>query len=330
MVAIAQPQDFQGQYRVLKTVRVGGDGGFDWPIADAESGKLYIPRSGTTPHISIFDLNTIELIGEISGVNARTIAMDSGSHTAFSSSFPVAMWDTRTNTVIKTIPIEGRPAGILSDEFNHRIYIQGRSEPGLTVIDAKDGAVLGTIPVGGEIEQSASDGKGTIYVDIEDRQSIVVIDAKAMKIKTIYSLNGEGGRSEGMALDIKNHILFVASREPQVMLMLDADSGKEISELPIGRGCSAVAFNPKTMECFSSQADGTLTVIKENSPTNFTVEQTIKTMPGTKRLSLDPKTGRIYMIAAEFGPAPASAPVIGKPAQGPMAQGSFSIIVVGK
>lgn len=335
--ATAQPPPTQGgPYRVLKTLRLGGEGGFDWPAADPDSGKLFIPRGGSTPRIGIFDLNTLKPLGEVSGVNARTLAVDTSMHMAFSSSSPVVMWDTRTNAVIKKIPVEGRPAGILSDEFNHRIYIQGRSEPGLTVLDAKDGAVLGTIPVGGEIEQAVSDGKGLIYVDIEDRQSIVVIDANEMKIKTILSLNGKGSRSEGMALDIKNHILFVASREPQVMLMLDANTGKQIAELPIGRGCSAVAFNPNTMEAFSSQADGTLTVIKETSPTSFTVEQTIHTITGAKRLSLDPKSGRIYLIGAEYGPAPDSpspSAVVktgAKPAQGPMAPGSFSVIVIGK
>jgi DNA-binding beta-propeller fold protein YncE len=234
-VLAGRSQDAPGPYRVIKTIKVGGDGGFDWPIADAESGKLYIPRSGSAPRVLILDLNTFAPIAEIPNVNARTVAADGAYHMAFSSSSPVAMWDTRTNTVVKTIPIEGRPAGIMADEFNHRIYIQGRREPGLTVLDAKDGTVLGTIPVGGEIEQCASDGKGTIYVDIEDRQSIVVIDAKAMKIKT-----------------------------------------------------------------------------------------------GTKRLSLDPKTGNVYMISADYGPPTLNADGAGKSQKGEMTPGSFTIIVVGK
>ena len=323
-----------GPYRVLKTVKVGGDGGFDWPFVDSDSGKLYIPRTGNTPRISIYELSTLKPAREIPDVGARAVAVDSALHTAFSSSTPVAMWNTLNDTVIKKIPVDGRPAGIFADAFNHRIYVQGRSEPGLTVIDAKDGSVLGTIPVGGEIEQTASDDAGLIYVDIEDRQTVVVIDSRNMKILTTYSLNGKGSRSEGMALDAKNHILFVASRDPQVMLILDAITGKEIAELPIGRGCSAVAFNPKTSECFSSQADGTLTIIKENSPTSFSVKQTVSVMPGSKRLTLDPKTGYIYLIAAEYEKTAepvASAKQPGEKAAAPtMKPGSFTVTVVGQ
>ncbi len=321
-------------YHVVKTVKVGGDGGFDWPFVDSESGKLYIPRTGSSPRISVYELSTLKPAGEIKDVNARAVAVDSALHTAFSSSTPVVMWSTQNDAVIKEIPIDGRPAGIFADSFNHRIYIQGRSEPGLTVIDAKDGSLLGTIPVGGEIEQTASDNAGLIYVDIEDRQTVVVIDSRNMKILTTYSLNGKGSRSEGMALDAKNHILFVASRDPQVMLILDAMTGKEITELPIGRSCSAVAFNPKTLECFSSQADGTLTIIKENSPTSFSVEQTVSVMPGSKRLSLDPKTGNIYLIASEHEktaePAASAKQPGQKAAAAPMKPGSFTVTVVGR
>jgi len=117
--AAAIAQTGPGEYRVIKTIRVGGDGGFDWPFADPDSGKLYIPRSGPSARVSILDLNTFQSITEISGVTARNVAVDSALHTAFSSSSPVAMWNTQTNALIKSIPVEGRPAGILADEFNH-------------------------------------------------------------------------------------------------------------------------------------------------------------------------------------------------------------------
>lgn len=329
----AREQKADGTYRVRRTVKLGGDGGFDWPIVDATAGKLYIPRSGDKPHISIFDLATLKPAGEISGVSARNVAIDSELKRAFAASSPVAIWDTGTGAVIKRVPIEGKPAGIMADALTHRIFVQGRSEPGLTVLDAKDGAVLGTLAVGGEIEQSASDGAGLIYVDIEDRQSVVVIDAKAMEIRSTINLDGVVGKSEGMALDTKNHVLFVASRDPQITAMIDTQTGKVISRLPIGKGCSAAAFNPKTMECFFANADGTLTIIKEKSPTEFVVEQTVTTLPGTKRLSLDSQTGRIYLITAEY--AEAAAPTAGaKPGapatRGSMKPGSFTVIVIGK
>ena len=253
-----------GPYHVQKTAKVGGEGGFDYVYADADGRRLYIARSGPAPRVSVFNLDTLEPAGEIPMTNARGAATDAQSHHGFASSKPVAMWDTKTLALIKTIPVDGRPDGILADAFNHRIYIFSHSAPNATVLDATDGAVLGTIDLGGAPEQAATDGKGHIYVDIEDKDSVAVVDAKTMKVTAQYSLNGKGGGNAGLALDAKNHVLFVACRNPQAMVMLDANDGKYLADLPIGRGCDGAVFNPKTMECFSSQGDGTLTVIKEN------------------------------------------------------------------
>ena len=322
-----------GPYRVLKTAKVGGEGGFDYVYADSDGRRLYIARSGPTPRVSVFNLDTLEPAGEIPMTNARGAATDALSHHGFASSKPVAMWDTKTLAPIKTIPVDGRPDGILADSYNHHVYIFSHSAPNATVIDAADGSVLGTIDLGGAPEQAASDGKGHVYVDLEDKDSVAVVDAKAMKVTATYSLNGKGGGNAGLALDAKNHVLFVACREPQSMVMLDANDGKVLADLPIGRGCDGAAFNPKTMECFSSQGDGTLTVIKETKPGAFAVEQTVKTMPGAKTLTVDSKTGRILLIAAEYGAAanpPAGGGGGGRFSRGPMVPGSFSILVVGK
>ena len=233
---------------------------------------------------------------------------------------------------IKTIDVEGGPDGILGDSFNHRIYVFSHRAPNVTVIDAKDGKIVGTIDIGGAPEQAAADGKGRLYIDIEDKDSVAVVDAKTMKVTTTYSLNGKGGGNAGLALDAKNHVLFVACREPHVMVMLDANDGKYLADLPIGTGCDGAVFNPKTLECFSSQGDGTLTVIKEESPTSFEVEQTVKTMPGAKTCTLDAKTGKVLLIAAEYGPTPTTPPPggNGRFRRGPMVPGSFSVVVVGK
>jgi len=330
VAGFAQTPPADGPYHLLKTAKVGGDGGFDYVYADAEGRKLYVARSGQGARVSAFNLDTLEPAGEIPMTNARGAAVDASSHHGFASSSPVAMWDTKTMALIKTIPIEGRPDGILADPFNHRIYIFSHSAPNATVIDAKDGVVLGTIDLGGAPEQAATDEKGHIYVDLEDKDSIAVVDAKTMKVSATYSLNGKGGGNAGLALDVKNHVLFVACRNPQVMVMLDANDGKYLADLPIGRGCDGATFNPKTMECFSSQGDGTLTVIKETKPTNFAVEQTVKTMTGAKTLTLDSKTGKILLIAAEYAAPPAGAQPNGRPGRGAMVPGSFSIITVGK
>jgi DNA-binding beta-propeller fold protein YncE len=320
----------EGPYHVLKTAKVGGEGGFDYVYADADGRRLYVPRSGPMARVTVFNLDTLESAGEIAMTNARGVAADAQSHHGFSSSKPVAMWDTKTLAPIKTIPVEGRPDGILADSFNHHVYIFSHSAPNATVLDANEGNVLGTIDLGGAPEQAVSDGKGHIYVDIEDKDTVAVVDAKTMKVTAQYSLNGKGGGNAGLALDAKNHILFVACRNPQTMVILDANDGKILADLPIGRGCDGAVFNPKTMECFSSQGDGTLTVIKENSPTSFVVEQTVKTMPGAKTLTFDSKTGKVLLIAAEYGAPANPAPAGGRGGRGPMVPGSFSIVVVGK
>ena len=329
-VGFAQQPAGDGPYRILKTAKVGGDGGFDYVYADSDSRKLYVARGGPMARVAAFNLDTLEPAGEIPMTNARGTAADALSHHGFASSSPVAMWDTKTMALIKTIPVEGGPDGILADPFNHRIYVFSHRAPNVTVIDAKDGTVLGTIDLGGAPEQAATDDKGHIYVDVEDKGTVAVIDAKTMKVTANYSLNGKGAGNAGLALDAKNHVLFVACRDPQVMVMLDANDGKYLADLPIGQGCDGATFNPKTMECFSSQGDGTLTVIKETKPASFVVEQTVKTMPGAKTLTLDSKTGRVLLIAAEYGAAATPALANGRPRRGPMVPGSFSIVSIGK
>ena len=160
--------------------------------------------------------------------------------------------------------------------------------------------------------------------------NVAVVDAKTLKVTAHYDLQGKGGTCAGLAMDVKNRILFAACRNPQNMVVLSADTGKIIATIPIGRGTDGAVFNPNTMEAFSSQVDGTLSIVKENSPTDFVLEQTLQTMPSAKTLTLDSKTNHILLIGAEFPPAPP------RPAQGgqgnpnPMVPGSFSILVVGK
>jgi DNA-binding beta-propeller fold protein YncE len=203
------------------------------------------------------------------------------------------------------------------------------------VIKASDGSIAGTIDLGGAPEQAASDGNGRVYIDVEDKDNVTVVDAKAMKVLAHYDLAGKGGGPAGLALDAQNHVLFAFCRNPHTAVILNADDGKVVATLPIGSGVDAAEFNPHTMEAFSSQRDGTLTVIKEKSPTTFEVEQTVQTKPGAKTSTLDVKTGRIYLITAEQQAAPAGNAGGGGQGQpqrgrGRMVPGSFSILVVGK
>src|SRR2546421_108986 len=183
----------------------------------------------------------------------------------FASSKPITMFDRKTLQVIKKIEVMGNPDGMMFDPFNGHVHVLSHQMPYDTVINAADGTVVGTIDLGGQPEQAASDGNGTIYVDLEDKSAIAVVDAKTNTVKAKFDIAGSGGTCAGLALDTKNHVLFAACRNPQNMVILNAKDGKIITTIPIGPGTDGAAFNPKTMEAFSSNGgDGTLTIVKEN------------------------------------------------------------------
>jgi hypothetical protein len=341
VICLAQQAPTTGPYKVLKTAKVGGDGGFDYVTADSEGRRLYVGRSGNPGRVTVFNLDTMEKTGEVANtmrVHGATVSPKSGH--GFASSNPVVMFDTKTLATIKTIDVKGSPDGYLYDPFNDHVYIWSHAKPHATIINAADGAVLGTIDdIGGAPEQAATDGKGTIYVDVEDAHSIAVIDAKAMTVKTHYDLGDKADGCAGLAMDVKNQILFAACRTPQVMAIVSATDGKILTTLPLGGSSDGAVFNPKTMEAFSSHGNGTLDVIKENSPTSFVLEQEVKTMPSAKTLTLDTKTDHVLLIAVEYGPVPpppADAPPPdankkgGRGPRAPVIPDSFSIVVVGK
>jgi DNA-binding beta-propeller fold protein YncE len=291
-------------YRIVNTVQIMGTGGIDYVYADNDERRLYVPR-GT--QVLVFDLDTLKSVGAITNARARGVAVDPKSHHGFSSSSPVVMWDTRTLETIKTIDVQGRPDGILFEPATERVYVFSHSAPNATVIDAREGAVVGTIDLGGAPEQAASDGQGHLYVDIEDKDNVAVVDVKTLKVTAHYDLGGKGGVPAGLGLDVKNHILFAMCRNPQACVVLNADDGKILAALPIGKGTDGGVFNPATLEAFSSGGDGTLTVIKETSPTSFEVEQTVQTKPRAKTCTLDTKNNRIVLITTEPSPtAPAA------------------------
>lgn len=326
-----------GPYRIVQSAKVGGAGGFDYVYADAVGRRLYIPRSD---RVTVFDLDSLKPAGEIPDAKSvHGAAVDPQSHRGFSSSNPVLMWDTATLTTLKRIPVEGNPDGILFDPATHRIFILSHRAPNVTAIDSTDGSIVGTIDLGGAPEQGASDGQGRLYIDLEDKNSVAVVDAKTLAVTAYYDLGGQGGTPAGLALDAKNHILFVCCRNPATAVILDANDGKILGVQPIGAGTDGAAFNPDTLEAFSSQRDGTLTVIKESGPTSFAVEQTVATKPGAKTCTLDAKTGRVLLITAEYGPAPTPpagsttetpAPKAKGGGRPPMLPDSFTILAVGR
>ena len=340
---LAQPT---GPYKVLKTARVGGEGGWDYIYADVPGRRLYIPRRGSAAapdvktRLSIYNLDTLEMVGEIEGVGGNGAAVDPKSHHGFTSSKPVSMFDTKTMTLIKTIDVgAAQPDGIYFDPFNERIYVFSHPTKDATVIDAKNGAVLGKIDLGGVPEQGVGDGKGMLYVVMQDSPgSVTAVDVKMMKAVAHYPL-GDIGRCNGLALDVKNHVLFAAcgnSGNPPaqpakpMMVILSAKDGKILSTLPLAGGSDGAAFNPSTKEAFSTHGNGTLTVIKEKSPGTFEVEQNLATMNGARTMTLDSKTNHILTMSQERGPAPPPPPGGGRAPQGAPVPGSFTILVIGK
>src|SRR5579872_4246689 len=232
-LGLAQQPSTGGPYKVLKIAKVGGEGGFDYVNADVEGRRLYVPRSGPMARITVFNLDTLEPTGEVPNVNGHGAVVDPKSNHGFVTSNPVLMFDSKTLAVIKTITVQGNPDGILFDPYNERVYDLSHSAPNATVIDAKDGSIVGTIDLGGAPEQAVSDGKGHVYVDIEDKGNIAVVDAKTMMVTAHYDLAGKGGTCAGLAMDTKNRILFASCRNPATMVMIAADSGKILDALPI-------------------------------------------------------------------------------------------------
>lgn len=375
----AQQPAAAGPYKVLKTAKVGGEGGTDYIFADPVGRRLYItrgatqarPATDTTPavaafekRLSIFDLDTLAPIAEIAGVGGNGATVCPASGHGFTSDHPApAMFDVKTMKFIKNIDVPA-PAtadapkfsadGIYCDTFNDRVYIGSHPTKSLLVVDAKDGAVLGNIDLGGTPEQTVGDGKGMIYQVLQERPGgVAVIDGKTMKLTATYSfgdaVTGNGG-CNGLALDAKNSILFAAcsqvgaaaargtappaadpnAKPPQTFVIMSAKDGKILSRLPLAGSSDGAAFNPSTMEAFSTQGNGTLTVVKENSATSFEVEQNLNTMNGARTIAFDSKTGHLFAMSVERGPAPAAPPAGGRGGQAPVIPGSFTILMIGK
>src|SRR5579871_256232 len=356
LVAAQAPKtESTGPYKVLKTAKVGGEGGWDYIYADPAGRRLYIPRRGGAPaapadgtaapppiptRLTIFNLDTLEPVGEIPGVGGNGTAVDPISGHGFTSSKPISMFDTKTMMLIKTIdPGDAQPDGIIFDSFNQRVYVFSHPTKNATVIDAKDGSVVGTIDLGGVPEEGIADGKGTLYVVMQDAQgSVAVVDVKSMKTTAHYPFGDKGG-CNGLALDVKNSVLFAACARsgnppadpPQpMMVVLSAVDGKILANLPLAGGSDGAIFNPATMEAYSTQGNGTLTIVKEDSPTKFEVEQNLQTMNYARTIAFDPKTNHIFTMADERGPAPPPPPGGGRGGRAPAIPGTFTILMIGK
>src|SRR5262245_58959016 len=356
-----------GPYKVLKTARVGGEGGTDYIYADPVGRRLYITRGATQAQpatdtrpevpafekrVTIFDLDTLEPAGMIPGVGGNGAVVCPNTGHGFTSDHPKpSMFDVKTMTLIKTVDVPDRFSadGIYCDTSSDRVYIGSHPTKSLLVVDAKDGNVLGHIDLGGTPEQTIGDGAGTIYQVLQDRPGgVAVIDAKTMKVTATYPF-GENGGCNGLALDAKNQILFAAcsamgpagtpvdpANPSQRFVILSAKDGKVLERLPLAGSSDGAVFNPSTMEAFSTQGNGTMTIVKEKSATSFELEQNLKTWQGNgaRTIAFDSKTGRLFAMASEALPPPPAPPAgapppTGRGGRGSAVPGSFTIIMVG-
>jgi len=288
-------------YHVSKTIPIGGEGGWDYATTDSANRRIYISH-GT--HVVVLDADTQEKVGDIpdtQGVHGIAIANESGrGFVSNGRTNNVTMFDLKTLKTLGLIPAGTNPDAIIYDPASKRVFAMNGRSGNITAIDAADGKVVGTIPVGGKLEFAASDGKGTVYVNVEDKSELVHVDADKLAVLHHWPLAGCEEPS-GLAMDTKTRRLFVGCGN-KVMAVVNADSGKIVTTLPTGDYTDANSFDPGTGLAFSSNGDGTLTVVKEESPDKFSVVENVETKKSARTMTVDFKTHNIFLPAADFDP----------------------------
>jgi len=315
-------------YHLLKKVAVGGEGGWDYLVFDPSSHRLFVSR-GT--HVQVLDGNTGALLGDLPGTTGvHGIALASSLGRGFTSNGranTVTVFDLTTLKPAGQLATGENPDAILYDSASGRVFTFNGGSHNSTAIEADSAKVAGTIPLSGKPEFAVADGKGRIFVNIEDKHSISVIDSRKLAVTSTWDIPG-CEEPTGLALDRKNRRLFAGCRN-KVMAILDAGSGKLITTVPIGAGVDATAFDPGTGLAFSSNGEGTLSVVHENSPSQFELVQTVPTEPGARTMALDESTGNIYLVTARFGERPAATPENPHPRPA-VVPGSFTLLIFGR
>jgi hypothetical protein len=316
-------------YKVIKTVAVGGEGGWDYVYVDSDARRIYLSR-GT--HTMVLDADTYAVVGDIldtQGVHGIAIASDLGrGFTSNGRSNDVTIFDLKTLKAIGNVKTDVNPDAILYEPVTKRVFtFNGGSRSGgggknATAINAADGTVAGTLALGGKPEFAVADGKGSIFVNNEDTSELMQIDTQKITETHRWPLAPCKSPS-GLAMDLKNRRLFAVCDE-KVMAVVNADTGKVVATPTICDGPDAAAFEPSTGLVFASCGDGNLTVIHEDSPDKYTVVENVPTKKSARTMGLDLKTHNIFLPAADF-----DAPAAGE-RRGKMKPGSFVLIVVGK
>lgn len=316
----------KGGYHLLNKIPAAGDGNWDYLYLDSDARRLYVSH-GT--QVEVIDVDADKWVGKVDGMNgvhgiAIAPKLGRGFITSGNTS-TVKMFDLKTLQSLADIPAGNGPDGVLFEPVTQRVFAFNHRGGTLTVIDAVAGKALENIELGGQPEFPVTDGKGTIWVNNEDKSMLLKIDAKGMKVLERWPV-APCEAPASMAMDQKNRRLFIGCNS-KVMAVADPDSGKIITTLPIGEHVDATAFDPATKLIFNANR-ASVTIFHQDSADKYSEVQTLETMPRANTLALDPKTKKIYLSTAQYEEKPAATPD-GKPRQ-VMVPGSFTVLVYGK
>jgi len=308
-------------YHVGKIIPVGGEGFWDYATVDSDARRLYVSH-GT--HVVVLDADTQAIVGDIpdtQGVHGIAIASEFGrGFVSDGRANNITMFDLKTLKTLETIPAGTNPDAIIYDPASKRVFAMNGRSANITVVNAADGKVVGTVAVGGKLEFAAADGKGTIFVNVEDKSELVHIDAEKLTILHRWPL-APCTEPSGLAMDLKTRRLFVGC-DNKMMAIVNADTGKIITTVPTGDGTDANAFDPGTEFAFSSNGEGTLSVVHEDSPEKFSLLENVPTKKSARTMALDLKTHNIFLPAADF-----DAPAAGE-RRGKMKPDSFVVVML--
>jgi DNA-binding beta-propeller fold protein YncE len=321
-------------YHLLKKYSFGAAEGstreyFDYITVDSAARRVYLSH-GT--EVKVVDADSGVLIGNITDLKqVHGVAVASEFDRGFISDGAqgkVVIFDLKTLKVTGEAKADRDADCVIYDPFSKRVFVMDGDPHNSTVIDAKTGNVIGTIDLGGGPEFAVADGKGTVYVNLEDKSELVAFDSSSLKIKARWPL-APAGAPTAIAMDIQHHRLFSAGRNPQLMVVLDSNSGKILQSFPISAGVDAAAYDPETRLIFVSTREGVVHIFHEDSADKFNEVETLKTEYGAKTMGLDTETHRLFLDTADFGPAPA--PTADRPhPQGAAIRGTFRVLVYGR
>ena len=294
-------------YHLVKKVKLGGTGGWDYLAVDPATHRLFISR-GT--HVIVVDPTEGKILGDIpdtQGVHGIAIADEfNKGFTTNGRTGDSTMFDLTSLKPLGNIKTDEDTDGTIYDPFSKRVFTFNGDAASSSAIDAASGKLVSTIPLGGKPEFGATDGKGNIFVNLEDKSSLVKFDAKTLKISNTWPLAPCESPS-GMAIDAAHEILIVGCHN-KLMTFVDGNSGKILGTVPIGQGVDANRFDPVTGYAFASCGDGTITIAHEDSPTKFSLVEMIQTQRGARTMALDYATHTVYTVTADFGATPAPTP----------------------